>query len=147
MPSYNFELLPRERGSDNTDPRTRIESECERGTNIKLLLPVDALVQNEVYKTAKDLKEINSSRSDHISCKARFADAKSENENILPGSQGEVKLVASKSKVTFIDSVEKSAFSLVSKNKSESSHDPEDHMMESVVVECLHGDLMAEAEE
>ncbi|PRP75565.1 hypothetical protein PROFUN_15676 [Planoprotostelium fungivorum] len=50
-----------ERAVDNTDPRTRIESDCERGTNVsKLLLPVDALVQNEVYKTAKDLKGINS---------------------------------------------------------------------------------------
>ncbi|PRP76131.1 hypothetical protein PROFUN_15421 [Planoprotostelium fungivorum] len=46
---------------DDTDPRTIIESECERETNVsKLLLPVDALVQNEVYKTAKDLKGINS---------------------------------------------------------------------------------------
>ncbi|PRP72758.1 hypothetical protein PROFUN_17133 [Planoprotostelium fungivorum] len=48
-------------GSGQYGPRTRIESECERGTNAsKLLLPVDALVQNEVYKTAKDLKGINS---------------------------------------------------------------------------------------
>ncbi|PRP74718.1 hypothetical protein PROFUN_16069 [Planoprotostelium fungivorum] len=61
IPSYNFVLLPRKRGSGQYGSRTRIESECERGTNAsKLLLPVDALVQNEVYKTAKDLKGINS---------------------------------------------------------------------------------------
>ncbi|PRP73713.1 hypothetical protein PROFUN_16661 [Planoprotostelium fungivorum] len=151
-PLYNFELLPRERGSGQYGPRTRIETECERGTNANYCY----LASTCAWPRSLEIE----ARSDHNSCKARLSaktkifqkqpsqlrhpgrkdletrDERFEQELSLQYSR--LASISRKSRTRITNYLFKFCKGILSRCMT---------VTESVVAECPHEVLMAEAEE